>query len=619
MRFASSVLLVWTLHVFQLLKAEEDYKDSELAAPQDFKLENGKTLNLNESQYCLESISADIVSGKSYDKSLYYIKIKWTSGHLMTSIKLESNSLSDSYCEARNKHYYNRKPLNKNVHIFPDDVNKGIRFLPIKLDCKYIITPELEGICRPIKLQYAAPVCINNDTCACRNIFIPAPDIHVELLREGVNVIWSFPKNFNSSQSTIVISIYQEDGINIKKVAGRKVVTENFNLVNGIKQKEYFQMNTSNGNNFRVESYFDSYWFDYRDLIIVREIGNGNFGVVYLATTSKDFKGTNHFAVKQVKGKAGPEDLADFVEEINTFKLVGSHPNVVKMFGYCGTPHPLTIIMEYVPFNLLKYLKTLRMKFERRRVQTECTISYAQLSHSKSSSTLDLDYTSQSEVEDFPIRNPVEPDRIKSYNELDHALDNRDLEVFGLQIARGMAHLESRAIIHRDLAARNVLMDSFKNLKISDFGMSRTGIYVNKTTRKFPLRWMSPEALLNRIYSNKSDVWSFGIVLWEIGTLGAFPYSSLQNEEVISFLKKGGHLDRPDNVTGGLYTVMVNCWARLADDRPTFRELVQKLEEFCARDNGYVDFGRLESNYVFPPMEEEVDITKKLQPVTSDM
>lgn len=100
---------------------------------------------------------------------------------------------------------------------------------------------------------------------------------------------------------------------------------------------------------------------------------------------------------------------------------------------------------------------------------------------------------------------------------------------------------------------------------------------------------------------------------------GAFPYSSLQNEEVISFLKKGGHLDRPDNVTGGLYTVMVNCWARLADDRPTFRELVQKLEEFCARDNGYVDFGRLKSNYVFPPMEEEVDITKKLQPVTSDM
>lgn len=92
---------------------------------------------------------------------------------------------------------------------------------------------------------------------------------------------------------------------------------------------------------------------------------------------------------------------------------------------------------------------------------------------------------------------------------------------------------------------------------------------------------------------------------------GAFPYSSLQNEEVIAFLKKGGHLEKPENVTTHLYSVMKSCWARLSEERPTFKQLVKKLEEFCHESNGYVDFESLKSNYVFPPMEEDVKNEKE--------
>uniref|UniRef100_A0A182YIL5 Uncharacterized protein n=1 Tax=Anopheles stephensi TaxID=30069 RepID=A0A182YIL5_ANOST len=103
---------------------------------------------------------------------------------------------------------------------------------------------------------------------------------------------------------------------------------------------------------------------------------------------------------------------------------------------------------------------------------------------------------------------------------LEYVLDHKELHNFAKQIACGMERLEELQITHRDLAARNILIDERKTLKISDFGLSRTGIYVNTRNKKVPLRWLSIEAMRDNLYSNKSDVWAFGIVLWEIGTLG---------------------------------------------------------------------------------------------------
>ncbi|CAG9761026.1 unnamed protein product [Ceutorhynchus assimilis] len=183
-------------------------------------------------------------------------------------------------------------------------------------------------------------------------------------------------------------------------------------------------------------------------------------------------------------------------------------------------------------------------------------------------------------------------------------LDNKELQDFALQIASGMAFLESIDVTHRDLAARNILVSENKVLKISDFGMSRTGIYVNTAQKRQPLRWMAPEAIESRRCDNKTDVWSFGVVLWEIGSLGAFPYKDLSNEQVIAHILQGKRLDRSETCTDKLYQLMQTCWYQNPDDRPRFEDIARQLDT----NNGkiYVDFSKISPKYVFPPTQEDI-------------
>lgn len=148
------------------------------------------------------------------------------------------------------------------------------------------------------------------------------------------------------------------------------------------------------------------------------------------------------------------------------------------------------------------------------------------------------------------------------------------------------------------MAARNVLMDDNKTLKISDFGMSRIGDYFHKNNKKLPIRWMAPESIELCSCTSKSDVWSFGVVLWEIGTLGAFPYQSIANERLLSSLKQGTRLVRPEVCTDELYSIMLKCWAEDSSDRPTFKQLEEHLNGVKSI---YLDFRKLNPAYVFPP------------------
>ncbi|KAK1805595.1 hypothetical protein P4O66_019874 [Electrophorus voltai] len=166
------------------------------------------------------------------------------------------------------------------------------------------------------------------------------------------------------------------------------------------------------------------------------------------------------------------------------------------------------------------------------------------------------------------------------------------------QVASGMAYLELQNYIHRDLAARNVLVGDNNVVKVADFGLARVflkdeNVYEPREGTKFPVKWTSPEAIHDNKFSIKSDVWSFGILLYEIMTFGQMPYPALTNYQVVQKLRTGYRMPRPARCPTVLYDIMLECWKDVPSDRPTFETLQWKLEDFFDLDiNSYDDANR---------------------------
>ncbi|XP_053507801.1 epidermal growth factor receptor [Ictalurus furcatus] len=166
-------------------------------------------------------------------------------------------------------------------------------------------------------------------------------------------------------------------------------------------------------------------------------------------------------------------------------------------------------------------------------------------------------------------------------------IGSQDLLNWCVQIAKGMNYLEERHLVHRDLAARNVLVKTPQHVKITDFGLAKLLSADEKEYHadggKVPIKWMALESILHRIYTHQSDVWSYGVTVWELMTFGTKPYDGIPASEIAGVLEKGERLPQPPICTIDVYMIMVKCWMIDADSRPRFRELIAEFSKM-ARD-----------------------------------
>lgn len=299
----------------------------------------------------------------------------------------------------------------------------------------------------------------------------------------------------------------------------------------------------------------DPNWeFPRERVILGKPLGEGAFGQVIKADAYGlgNNEGPTVVAVKMLKDGHTDSEMADLVSEMEVMKAIGKHINIINLLGCCTQDGPLHVIVEYAAHgNLRDFLRTHRPSY-----------GYEQ---------------------------PITADLKQS------ALTNKDLVSFAYQVARGMEYLSSKKCIHRDLAARNVLVVENSVMKIADFGLARDlqniDYYKKKSDGRLPVKWMAPEALFDRVYTTQSDVWSYGILLWEIMTLGGTPYPSVPVEKLFQLLKDGHRMEKPQGCSTEVYTVMRECWNQSPYQRPTFAELVEGLDRILTTvtDQEYLD------------------------------
>jgi serine/threonine protein kinase len=192
------------------------------------------------------------------------------------------------------------------------------------------------------------------------------------------------------------------------------------------------------------------------------------------------------------------------------------------------------------------------------------------------------------------------------------SVNEKMLLVWAQQIAEGMNYLESRAIVHRDLAARNILVKSYDHIKITDFGLAKIlerkeqeqeGFYA-KANSLVPVKWMAIESIRNRLFTHKSDVWSYGVCLWEIFTFCAKPYAELDQIEVIGSIIKGVRLARPPMASIDVYTILLRCWLEKPYTRPSFKELSDEFEKMSLDPRLYLSIKDVDTAKKFTTISE---------------
>uniref|UniRef100_A0A673BIS7 Tyrosine-protein kinase n=1 Tax=Sphaeramia orbicularis TaxID=375764 RepID=A0A673BIS7_9TELE len=234
------------------------------------------------------------------------------------------------------------------------------------------------------------------------------------------------------------------------------------------------------------------------ELTFMKELGSGQFGLVRLGK----WRAQHKVAIKAIREGAMYEE--DFIEEAKVMMKL-SHPKLVQLYGVCSQQRPIYIVTEFMELGcLLNFLRQQRGSFNLEALLSIC-----------------------------------------------------------LDVSEGMEHLESNGFIHRDLAARNCLVNDALMVKVSDFGMARYVLddqYTSSSGAKFPVKWSPPEVLNFCKYSSKSDVWSYGVLMWEVFSEGRMPFDQTQNHEVVTLVTQGHRLYRPKLASPAIYDIMQLCW-----------------------------------------------------------
>ncbi|XP_060621413.2 macrophage colony-stimulating factor 1 receptor isoform X1 [Anolis sagrei] len=373
------------------------------------------------------------------------------------------------------------------------------------------------------------------------------------------------------------------------------------------KQKPKYQVRwkiieACEGNNYTfidpTQLPYDEKWeFPRNNLQFGKILGAGAFGKVMEATAFGLGKEDSALkvAVKMLKSTAHTDEQEALMSELKIMSHLGHHENIVNLLGACTHGVPVLVITEYCPYGDL--LNFLRKKAECLIIQDltvetsldSTATDYKNVYIGKKYLQSDSGFGSQSVDSYLEMRSMTASGSVQVKVSEEETTDGQplslhDLLQFSNQVAQGMAFLASKNCIHRDLAARNVLVADGRVAKICDFGLARDIMndanYVVKGNARLPVKWMAPESIFECVYTVQSDVWSYGILLWEIFSLGRSPYPGMKvNSKFYSLVKQGYHMGRPDFAPDDMYKIMTVCWNLEPTRRPTFNQICTFLQK----------------------------------------
>ncbi|XP_003970402.2 macrophage colony-stimulating factor 1 receptor 1 isoform X2 [Takifugu rubripes] len=370
------------------------------------------------------------------------------------------------------------------------------------------------------------------------------------------------------------------------------------------KQKPRFEIRwkiieAREGNNYTfidpTQLPYNEKWEFPRDkLKLGKVLGAGAFGKVVEATAfglGEDKDNTLRVAVKMLKANAHSDEREALMSELKILSHLGHHQNIVNLLGACTYGGPVLVITEYCSLgDLLNFLRQKAETFVNLVMNIpeimENSNDYKNICNQKWYIRSDSGISSTSSSTYLEMR-PSQQSHIEASESLcedngDWPLDIDDLLRFSLQVAQGLDFLASRNCIHRDVAARNVLLTDKRVAKICDFGLARDIMndsnYVVKGNARLPVKWMAPESIFDCVYTVQSDVWSYGILLWEIFSLGKSPYPSMAvDSRFYKMVKRGYQMSQPDFALPEIYMIMKMCWNLEPTERPTFSMISQMI------------------------------------------